>query len=85
MTTKFISTGTGYFKIAGTNGVVLPRGSNGQRPTASAVLGMTRYNTDSKALEVWDGFSWVSTAGAAAGITASAATDIAISVTLMLG
>lgn len=49
---QLISTGTGYFKIAGTNGVVLPRGTNAQRPTAYAVIGMTRYNTETRALEV---------------------------------
>ena len=82
---QFISTGTGYFKIAGTNGVVLPRGSNGQRPTAYAVLGMTRYNTDSKALEVWDGFSWASPAGSSGAVNLTQAEDAAAGFALTLG
>jgi hypothetical protein len=53
--TQIAQSGTGYFKIQGTNGFVPPRGNDGERPTAYAVVGMTRYNTNSKALEVWDG------------------------------
>ena len=82
---QLISTGTGYFKIAGTNGVVLPRGTNGQRPTAYAVLGMTRYNIDQRALEVWDGFSWASPAGSSGSVTLTQAEDVAVSFALTLG
>ena len=82
---QLISTGTGYFKIAGTNGVVLPRGTNAQRPTAYAVLGMTRYNIDSKALEVWDGFSWASPAGSSGAVTLTQAEDAAAAFALTLG
>jgi len=82
---QLVSTGTGYFKIAGTNGVVLPRGSNAQRPTAYAVLGMTRYNTDLRALEVWDGFSWASPAGSSGSVTLTQAEDAAAAFALTLG
>lgn len=82
---QFISTGTGYFKIDGTNGVVLPRGTNAERPTAYAVLGMTRYNTDSRALEVWDGFSWASPSGALGAVSEAVANDIGAAYALMLG
>jgi hypothetical protein len=82
---QFISTGTGYFKIAGTNGVVLPRGTNADRPTAYAVLGMTRYNTDSRALEVWDGFSWASPSGSLGAVSEATANDIGAAYALMLG
>ncbi len=82
---QLISTGTGYFKIAGTNGVVLPRGTNAQRPTAYAVLGMTRYNTDTRALEVWDGFSWASPAGSSGAVTLTQAEDAAAAFALTLG
>jgi hypothetical protein len=82
---QLISTGTGYFKIDGTNGVVLPRGTNAQRPTAYAVIGMTRYNTDSRALEVWDGFTWASPAGSSGAVTLTQAEDTAVAFALTLG
>jgi hypothetical protein len=82
---QIASTGTGYFKIAGTNGVVLPRGTNAQRPTAYAVLGMTRYNTELRALEVWDGFAWASPAGSSGSVTVTQAEDAAVAYALTLG
>jgi len=78
-------TGIGYFKIDTTNGFVPPVGNNAQRPTAYAVLGMTRYNTVSKALEVWDGIAWASPAGAGGAVSVAAAEDIAAIYALALG
>jgi len=83
--TQIGQTGTGYFKIDTTNGFVPPRGTDAQRPTAYAVLGMTRYNTNSKALEVWDGTAWASPAGATGAVSEIVANDIAASFALMLG
>jgi hypothetical protein len=82
---QFLSTGDGYFKIAGSNGVVLPRGSNAERPTAYAVLGMTRYNIEQRAIEVWDGFSWASPAGSSGAVTLTQAEDAAAAFALTLG
>ena len=82
---QFLSTGDGYFKIAGSNGVVLPRGSNAERPTAYAVLGMTRYNIEQRAIEVWDGFSWASAAGYGGAVTHTQAEDAAAAFALTLG
>ena len=82
---QLLSTGNGYFKIAGTNGVVLPRGTSGERPTAYAVVGMTRYNTDNRALEVWDGFGWASPAGSSGSVTGIQAEDTSIAYALTLG
>jgi hypothetical protein len=82
---QFISQGTGYFKIAGTNGVVFPRGTNAERPTGYAVLGMTRYNTEARALEVWDGFGWASPAGSTGAISEAQANDISAAYAIMLG
>ena len=82
---QLVSTGTGYFKIDGTNGVVLPRGRTDQRPTAYAVLGMTRYNTDLKALEIWDGATWASPAGVTGSITGIQAEDTSVAFALTLG
>jgi hypothetical protein len=79
------STGNGYFKIAGTNGLVFPRGTNAERPTAYAVVGMTRFNIDSRALEVWDGFGWASPAGSSGAITGIQAEDVSVAYALTLG
>ena len=83
--TQFLQTGTGYFKIDTNNGFVPPRGTNAERPTAYAVLGMTRYNTNSKSLEIWDGTAWSSPAGASGAVSEIVANDIAASFALMLG
>ena len=78
-------TGVGYVKIDGTNGFVPPSGDDAQRPTAYAVLGMTRYNTNSKALEIWDGIAWASPAGASGAVSVTQANDIALGIVLSLG
>jgi hypothetical protein len=83
--TQIAQSGTGYFKIQGTNGFVPPRGDDAQRPTAYAVLGMTRYNINSKALEVWDGLAWASPAGASGAVSEVQANDISASFAIMLG
>ena len=82
---QIVQSGTGYFKIAGTNGFVPPIGSNAQRPTAYAVLGMTRYNSDSKALEIWNGAAWASPAGASGAVSLSEAESTAVVYALTLG
>ena len=82
---QITQTGTGYFKIQGTNGFVPPVGSDAQRPTAYAVLGMTRFNIDSAALEVWDGTDWASPAGSSGAVSISEANDIAAQLALTLG
>ena len=83
---NFEQQGSGYFKIEGTNGFVVPVGSNVQRPaSAYRETGMVRYNTEQRYLEIWDGFSWVSVAGATGSISFSAAEDLAIEYVLTLG
>jgi len=83
---NFQQAGSGYFKIEGSNGFVVPVGSNVQRPaSAYRETGMTRYNTEQRYMEIWDGFSWVSVAGATGSISYSAAEDLAIEYILTLG
>jgi hypothetical protein len=82
---QLAQSGTGYFKIQGTNGFVPPVGSNAQRPTAYAVVGMTRYNTNSKALEIWDGAAWASPSGSSGAVSITQAEDIAVQIALTLG
>ena len=83
--TQIAQDGTGYVVIQGTNGFVPPRGNDAERPTAYAVLGMTRYNTNSKSLEVWDGATWASPAGSSGAVSEILANDISASFALMLG
>ncbi len=86
--TQILQTGTGYFKINGTNGFIPPVGSDAQRPTAymsPSTIGFMRYNTNSKALEVWDGVDWQSPAGASGAVSENDANDIAAQMALMLG
>lgn len=76
--------GTGYFKIVGTNGFVPPKGNELERPSVFEI-GMTRYNTDQKALEVWDGTVWASPAGTSGAVSEIQANDIAAAYALTLG
>lgn len=83
--TTIKQSGSGYLKIEGTNAFIPPKGNTSQRPTAYAVEGMTRYNTDSKALEIWDGGAWVSPAGTIGAVSESTAIDIAVKIALTFG
>ena len=82
---QFVQSGIGYVKIAGTNGFVPPVGTNAQRPNGYEVIGMTRYNTNSKALEIWDGLTWASPAGSSGAVSINQAEDIAAAAALYLG
>ena len=83
--TYFNQTGTGYFKISGTNGYVIPVGSIAQRG-ALVETGMMRYNTTDSRVEVYDGTQWVSAAGSSStGITYSEAEALAITTALIFG
>ncbi len=83
--TQIDQTGTGFFKISGTNAFIPPKGNTSERPTVYAVEGMTRYNTDSKALEIWDGIAWVSPAGTIGAVSESTANEIAVKFALTIG
>jgi hypothetical protein len=84
--TTFNSTGTGYYKFAGTGGVVIPTGNNTQRPASiNAETGMMRYNNEDSRVEIYDGTNWVSVAGASGGISRNDAEAIALEYVLVLG
>jgi hypothetical protein len=53
--------GTGYVVISGTNGLVIPSGSNAQQ--APAVTGAIRYNTTNTQFEGYSGTNWSSLGG----------------------
>ena len=71
--------GAGYLEITGNYGFVMPVGNNANRITSgSNPVGLTRYNTDDKRAEIWDGFTWTSVAGTGAGVSQADADTIAI-------
>jgi hypothetical protein len=82
--TELVQSGDSYFKIAGTNGFVLPSGATNQRP-GQLEVGMTRFNTTDGRLEIYNGLIWISAAGTSVGISAAEAADITILNVLMLG
>ena len=80
------STGSGYYKISGTFGVVIPVGTNAQRPAlAYQEAGMIRFNTDLGLVEVYNGTTWGSIAGNSVGVTSATAQDIGVQTALTLG
>jgi hypothetical protein len=84
--TNFVSTGQGYYKFGGTYGVVLPVGSNSNRPAyLFDETGMIRYNTVQQAVEVFNGAAWSSVSGLLSGITPTQASDIGIATVLTFG
>lgn len=80
----FTSTGRGYLKFNGTNGFVIPTGTDAERrPTPE--IGETRWNTDRDYLECWDGTTWVISIGAGPTVTVSDMEDYSNVWTLILG
>lgn len=78
------NTGTGFFKIDGTLGFVIPVGTSSQRPVTPE-LGFMRYNSTESRVEVFNGVTWTSAAGSATGVTSAQAEEISILTVLMLG
>jgi hypothetical protein len=56
------STGTGYIKFSGSNGLVLPKGDDTERRVLPE-LGETRYNDDRGYVEIYQGSQWVALNG----------------------
>jgi len=82
--TEIIHTGTGYFKIGGTGGFVVPKGDTGSRPVVLEP-GMMRFNTTDQRIETWTGQFWTGIAGANAGITAAEAEMQGITSAIIFG
>jgi hypothetical protein len=82
--TTFNQVGGGYFKISGTNGFVIPIGTDEQRPGVVAT-GLMRYNTSGERVEIYDGSRWVSVAGSSGGISVVDAEDLSIRNALIFG
>lgn len=80
----FESTGIGYLRFMGTNGVVLPAGSVGQRPI-SPEIGDTRWNTDFQRIECFDGSNYLIATGPGAAISNIEMEDFQTTYALLLG
>ncbi len=83
--TTVSQTGTGYFKIDGTTGFVIPVGTGAERPAGTPEVGFMRFNTDDQRVEIFNGIEWTSAAGSSSGVTIVEAEEIAILQVLMLG
>lgn len=82
----FSSTGTGYTKFNGNNGVAVPYGDDTTEPVALvAQVGQIRFNTDRGYLTVYDGANWVSARGTSEVLTQDEVVDILDIWTLILG
>jgi hypothetical protein len=76
----------GYVQFNGTSGVVIPVGTNSNRPsTLYEEVGMIRYNTDQQYVEVYNGSSWSSVAGSSTGVTTATANSLGAGLALALG
>ena len=80
---RFAATGTGYLKIDDSNAVKIPLGTNAER--VGAEIGETRWNTDLKYLECFDGTVWQVATGGGMVITATVMTELADQYTLIFG
>ncbi len=83
--TEFVQTGTGYVKISGTNGVVIPAGDTANDRPQVPETGMMRFNTAEQLVEVYNGTIWTSVAGTSGGITIAEAEELGIVSALLFG
>ena len=82
--TTLRQSGTGYFKVEGTGGFVIPVGNNANRHP-SPETGMMRYNSVEDRVEIYDiSNNWVSVAGATGAVTFNDAEEIAIKLALTI-
>jgi hypothetical protein len=81
---EFAGTGDGYVKFDGANGVVIPTGGSGTREP-NPEQGHIRYNTSLSFLEVFDGASWVTSAGSGAGTSEAEMQEIMNEYILIFG
>ena len=81
---KIATTGTGYYRFAGTNAMLIPAGSDATRPP-SPEIGDTRWNTDQGYLECFDGSVYVVATGGGIEVTTDIMEDLGHVYTLMLG
>ena len=83
--TNFAQSGTGYVRFGGTGGVVIPVGDTVNDRPGIVEAGMIRFNTILQIVEIYDGVTWGSVAGASGGVSAAEASDIGIVTALLFG
>lgn len=84
--TVFENTADGYVKFSGTTGLVLPYGASTERPSIDSLeVGMTRFNTTDKRIEIWNGIEWSGLVGDNAGITQNEAESTAFDTVIAFG
>mgnify|MGYP006275698509 CR=1 FL=1 len=83
--TQFVQSGSGYVKIAGSNGFIIPSGNSATDRPALKEPGMMRFNTELQIVEIWTGLVWANAAGVSSGVTTAEATDVGIQAVLILG
>jgi len=75
---------SGYLKIDGSGGAVIPAGSSIERPD-NPIAGNSRYNTDRAEMEVYDGEKWIPAIGDGDAVTDEAMAELTDIYTLILG
>jgi hypothetical protein len=78
------STGIGYARFTGTNGLVIPYGTNAEQ-SLTPELGETRYNIEEGYVEVWDGTQWGNAGGEGETVTQQYMEDTSYLWNLILG
>lgn len=77
-------TGIGYYLFAGTNGMVIPAGTDAER-RLSPEVGETRWSTERQYLECYDGTVWAVSTGGGIEVTVEIMEDLGHVYTLILG
>jgi hypothetical protein len=80
----FSHTSTGYLRIVGTNGMLIPSGTISERPYTPEV-GTTRWNSELDYMECFDGSIWIVATGPGATITEENMNTLGHIYTLILG
>ncbi len=78
------STGLGYTRFTGTNGLVIPYGTTAEQSLTPEV-GETRYNIEEGFVEVWDGTQWGNAGGEGETVTQQYMEDTSYLWNLILG
>jgi len=78
------NTGIGYVRFSDTNGIVLPSGTNADRP-ASPEVGDTRWNTQEQYLECFDGTVYITSIGPGDPVTQDDMDELGVLYSLFLG
>ena len=78
------ATGAGYYVFSGTNGMIIPAGTSGQRP-ASPEVGDTRWNITEQYLECFDGSVYIVATGGGDLVTQEFMEDLGFIYSAILG